>query len=356
MKFAVYLLSFLGIFILMGCPKNTPAPKGPDNSTETDLIYATYLYPSGQNPNLSIDPQTSSMVHFLYKNNLTTDSFSKDRVYMKINDVYFQDGSNLYIIDPSAALNSINPSVLDNNLNTWGPPDSETFIHIYSYTNLQCVLVLDYSGSLGPDRAILIKSAQNFCDSIKKIMPNAKIGLEIFADTIHEFNLSPNIGLVKTFMQTESSKIVNQNSTPLYAAVAKGLNLIDTTDKKSTKAIIVFTDGYCNASYNNQNYDPGSNIYISNLVTQYRQSGVRTFCLGLNGKTASGADVNTLNLFSQNGSGKSIIINGATQIGTAFNDFVKDISTIYYIQYDRNNNFAFLPAHLKFSVKTLMNK
>jgi len=347
--FKLILLCLICNFLLSSCPDPVPVPD-PTYDNISVSIDAEYDYPSGGQPTLKI---TNSSPEVIFLDGKAPQvNISGGRAFLKISNVMFEKNDILYVLDGSG-----NDSVITKVQSTFNGQyavDVENFLEISLFEDIQVVLVLDISTSLGMDRLKILQAAKSFCDDLKKRDPKAKIGVELFSRSIYESPLSTDVNITKNFIDSHANDTAN--ATALYSAMSKGYGLIDVNDKRSTKAMIIFTDGICNAG-DIQGFMVGDEFNVINKVSSMKSLfGVRTFVIGLRGKSQNGPQEDLLQEFASQGKGYLNMIDQASQIDFVFNEFLKNISTIYTLNYNRNDDPVGKAINLKFEIKLKKQK
>lgn len=345
-KFA--LLIFIAALI-NSCSDSGKKPE-PNYDYISVSIDAEYDYPSGGQPSLKITNSSEEVVFLDGKAPQVT--IAGNRAYLTLSNVMFEKNDVIYVLDGGQEDSVV--TKVQNSFNGQFAVDIENSLEISMFEDIQVVLVIDISTSLGTDRIKILEAAKSFCDDLKKRNPNARIGVELFSRSIFESPMSKDVNVSKNFIDTHAADTAN--ATALYSAMAKGYDLIDLNDKRSSKAMIIFTDGICNAG-DVQGFRVGDEFNVlsrvSNMRTQY---GVRTFVIGLRGKSQNGPQEDLLREFADQGKGNLSMIDQAGQIDLVFNEFLKNISTIYTLVYNRNDDPVGKALNLKFELKLRKQK
>ena len=335
MKIQNFLFFFL-ILLLASCGKDSDPNTPVTNLNREYVLYIDFWNPTGTDPQISFDAENSSSeirIDF-------DQTFEGVAVPPQFTQVIID---NVRIIDDNFVnyqIDEITAYEFREDINDW-KIDVEFLMEYEPIGDLNVVLVLDASASLGDDFVKVKDFASKFVTKILTESPSANIGIVDFADEINTYPLSNNENLLIQYI----SNIQQGPFTSLYQAMNSGIDILKESNADG-KAILTFTDGTDNNSdtlytpdylYNKLTDDP-SNILIN------------SFTIGLEGN--GGVDRPVLENLAANG-GVARFPQNISELELIFEKFSESISNVYNLTYIRNQQIIpeTSPARLRFVFK-----
>jgi len=338
MLFLGLLVAFLGT----GCGSDDGGPINPNgggNAVQSNVdLYYWYSNDGGNNPIITpVDSTTNALT--VNVNAYDAQLAGSSEVAVILSDIRIADDEGDQY---EFSVDDIRVTELRNG--NW-IEDSEFRVERDKIEDLDVVLVLDASNSLG-DRFETIKSqAIQFAESIYLNTNGAEVAIVPFATNVYTpFPLSSSDDLLA--MTSWVNGISQDQFTALYDGMAQGIQILEPSTAAS-KAMVTFTDG------NDNNSQP------TNTVQSIRQSletvtsngvSISSFTVGLF-DSGSSLDTTTLNNLALNG-GTSEVTTNVAQINGVFDDFSATIAKAHTISYIRNaqNIPASTPIMLHFAI------
>lgn len=330
------LLIYSLLLLLASCGKdsdpNTPAP----NSNREYVLYIDFWNPDGDNPQISFDAENSSPeIRIDFNQTFAGIAVEPDFTQVIIDNVRIIDNNFVnYQIDEITAYE------FRDDINDW-KIDVEFLMEYEPIGDLNVVLVLDASASLGDDFANVKDFASKFVTKIFSESPSAKIGIVDFSNEINTYQLTNNENSLIQYI----SNIQQGPFTSLYEAMNTGIDILKESQSDG-KAILTFTDGTDNNS--DTLYTPE---YLYNKLTV--DSGsilINSFTIGLEGN--GGVDRPVLENLAANG-GVARFPQNISELELIFEKFSESISNVYNLKYIRNQQTIpeTSPARLRFVFK-----
>jgi len=290
------------------------------------FLFAEYSNVNGNAPAINLDLNNSSKAIQINPDN-TAVNFLNDRIYMVMSNIRLSDALGTYRI------NSIDTEVFRDG--HW-VPEPENFLYPDSVKELDVVLVLDVSSSLGSDVNDVKRYATEFVDFLFQENPLSRIGIVGFSENISSLPLTNDRFLAKDFI----NDLIGGNATKLYEAMDVGLSLIETSSADG-RAMVTFTDGRNNAPTDIKYESPD---YIFNRLSA---STVNSYTIGFNGKES--VDEATLRKLAVRG--LSSFPSSVSELSNVFQKFANSVSSVYVLTYD-SNKFQVSPIKLRFRLNT----
>lgn len=315
MQFKRFYLFITGLFLITSCAKEQLYPEQ-ECDLESVYLYGNYTYYIGEDPTFTINTSLTSQ-YLSYGNVSINPNFSQNgenRVKISIADITVQKGAKNYNIDTDILAEEFKNG-------SWSTQSEFNNIIEPQQKNMAIVLVLDMSTSLGNDIAQVKNAALNFAqDFLSKTDQQGKIGLVLFAQDIDTLDFTSNYSTISSFINSYNKA---QNSTTLYGAIDKGLNMLENlTLQVDGKALIGFTDGGDN--------NTTSPTTVKNNI---QNSSTPRYMIGLYGKSQDYSEEVLRSLASD----ESKFANAANsaELSVKFNEILDQITNIIHLQYLR---------------------
>ncbi|MCT4623720.1 MAG: VWA domain-containing protein [Schleiferiaceae bacterium] len=321
--------------LLAGCGKDEVVQTPPNNTKQYEL-YIDFWNPTGTNPQISFDATNSSPeVKIDFTKNFTGVAVPPQFTNVIIDNVRIIDDNNA-----NYEISEIKAYEWRDDIDDW-KNDVEFVMNYEQVQDLNVMMVLDASSSLGTDFSNIKTFANDFVSQILNENPTAEIGIVNFSDVIQSMALTSDHTTISNYIDG----IQQGPFTSLYEAMNTG---VDTLMKHSaeSKAILTFTDGTDNNS--NPQYTP---TYLKNkLENDPNGIKINSFTIGLEGN--GGVDRPVLEDLAING-GVAEFPSSINGLKSVFNKFSASISNVYNFTYVRNQQAVpgSSPVKLKFVIK-----
>lgn len=331
------LLVIVALMALSACKKTVVDPPAPDLSQYYEL-HVDYWNADGQTPKLVFDQNASSPeVKIDFKSLFNGQALPPNLINININSVRIIDDNNT-----NYEISEILAYEWRDDINDW--KNDVEFIMKYEQTeNLDVMMVLDASASLGNDFDRIKSYAGDFARRIYDEAPNANVGVIQFSDVINKLPLTNDPQDVYGYI----GNMQQGNFTTLYEAMDMGITDLENSTADG-RTILTFTDGTDNNS--GPAFTPAS--LKAKLTNPNVQPPINSFTIGLEGN--GGVDKVILQDLAANG-GAAEFPRNINQLGVVFDKFSKTISNVYNLTYLRNQQVISPndPIQLKFVIKAL---
>lgn len=321
--------------LFIQCKKEDPFREVPaEEPTFNFELYIDYWNEHGNTPQISFDEiSTSPEVKIDLKKTFTGNAVPPHYSQVIIDNVRIIDElkKNYEIIN-------IEAFEYRDDIEEW-KNDVEFIMTFGPVEELDVILTLDASASMGDNFAQVKTYAASFAEKIFDAHAHARVGVVDFSDVIKDLELTEN--------PLEVSNYINQIHqgpfTTLYEAMNTGIDKLSSSNADS-KTILTFTDGTDNNS--KPQFTP--DFLISRL--QSENNLINSFTIGLEG--FGGVDKPVLEKLAVNG-GVASFPKSISQLETVFNDFSKTIANAYNLTYTRNQQIVprLEPIKLKFNIE-----
>ncbi|MDX1477317.1 MAG: vWA domain-containing protein [Saprospiraceae bacterium] len=322
------------VLVIASCTKESTTTEFKDDEFE---LYIDFWNPDGDNPQIRFDEANSSpevKIDF-------SKTFAGVAVPPNFTNVIIE---NVRIIDDNGVnyhINEIKAYEWREDINDW-KHDVEFVMEFDQVQDLNVMMVLDASASLGSDFANVKAFAKNFIGQVFDDISSAKIGVVDFSDVINSFAPTSN----QTSLNSYIDGIEQGPFTTLYEAMAVGIDHLNGSSAES-KAILTFTDGTDNNS--RPQFTPS---YIVNQLNNDPSGvGITSFTIGFDGN--GGVDRPVLEQVTANG-GAAAFPRTINELEVVFDRFSQQIATVYNLTYVRNQQVIdeATPAKLRFVLKS----
>lgn len=334
----IYKISAIAATILLALVF-TACPKEKDNNVVTAKEFALFIdfwNPNGDNPQIRFDGDNSSPeIKIDFDEAFAGEAVPPYFTHVIIDNVRIIDANNVnYKID------SIIAYEWREELNNW-KVDVEFRMHYEGIEELDVMMVLDASASLGADFYKVQEYAKGFVSKIFENSFKVRVGVVEFSTDVNTLGLSDNEAIVNNYI----SAIQPGEFTALYEAMNTGIDILQLSDAQS-KSILTFTDGTDNNS--DPQYTPA--YLVDKLVNDENVIKVNSFTIGLEGDGQVDAPI--LRTLAANG-GVAAFPKTIEELGSVFEDFSNSIANVYNLTYVRNQQKIPLsnPAKLKFVIR-----
>lgn len=340
-KFLLPLLIFFSS-IIIGCNKDD----NNSNVINEAILYARYDYPSGGNPSL-VPNYNLSDDRIIIGNSPVVDMSDPGKIKLKWSAVRFKKNTDVFALD----LSSIKTEHHEND--TWTEDDENKLIPNLT-KDLDIVLVLDVSSSLGTNIDNIKQNSVQMINSILTNNPNIRIAIIKFSRGSISSNFSSNINYLTNFINTNAVYnssdqgtyiLEDKNATALYESINEAINLLSNSTSTG-KGILTFTDG-ANNYWINQNFQT-PDLIINNL----NNSDISSYTIGFTGNQNT-VNKNVLEDIAVNGDFS--FPNNLEELNNVFVRFSNNIATVYDLEYiTENPNTLIQPIDYRF--KFILNK
>lgn len=331
-KNPIYLILIVLVFAV-ACKKDKTDPPEPTPKNEFEL-YIDFWNPDGDNPEISFDASKTSPEIKIDFTRTFAGSVDPPLTKVIIDNLRIINAENI-----NYEIQDINAYEYREETGGW-KHDVEFTMSYEPIEDLNVMLVLDASQSLGEDFPKVKEYAISFVDSIFGTDSVVKIGVVAFSDVILVQGLSSDKFEVINYI----SNIEQGPYTSLYDAINVGIDTLQNNVAES-KSLLIFTDGTDNFSNPQITHD----YLVNKLVNDPNVIKINSFTIGLEGK--GGVDKPVLEQLATNG-GIAEFPENVDQLGVVFARFSKSISNVYYLIYTRNQQQIpkSSPVKLKFVI------
>ena len=331
--------SFLALLVIaVSCGKDGPTnPVYVDHSRNFEL-HVDYWNNDGISPNIVFDETNSSPeVKIDFKHTFGGVAIPPNLINVQIANVRILNDKNV-----NFEIEQIDAYEWRKDINDW-KNDVEFIMDFDQVQDLEIVMVLDASASLGSDFNKVKAYARNFAQNVFEQIPNAKIGIVDFSDVQHV--------LVPTNKEQDIYDHIDNmqqgNFTMLYEAMNTGIDILQSSNADA-RAILTFTDGTDNIS--DPQFTPA--FLLNKLSGGNNDELINSFTIGLEGN--GGVDRAVLEGLAANG-GVAEFPENMNQLQKVFDKFSSSISNVYNLTYIRNQQVVNVndPLKLKFVIKAV---
>lgn len=326
------------VFFVVNCLiQSSCRPEQVENNESTFELHVSYWNPDGSTPSFSFDiNNTSPEIRLDLSDNFTGTVISDRAVEIQLNNIRIVDFNNRnYEIEEIEAFEFSN-EVGDFRL------DVESTMNFEQIEDLDVVMVLDASRSLGDDFELSQELAIEFAQQIFEENLDAEVGVISFSDDIRIQQPATSVGPVRGFVNSTRPG----SFTRLYDAIDEGIDILQSRDSKA-KALLTFTDGTDNNS--DINLTPTS--LVNRLVQDTNVIKISHFLIGLEGDGVVDKII-LENLAVNNGIAE--FPRNRQELSNVFKSFSGAVSNVYDFSYVRSNQL--IPRNnsvqLKFVIKS----
>jgi Mg-chelatase subunit ChlD len=326
------ILLLLVLVLTMACQKEDEGPRH-----TTFELHIDFWNPTGNDPEIRFDAQSSSPeVRIDFSKTFGGFAVPPNLTNVVIDNVRLIGNDNV-----NYEIEEITAYEFRDDINDW-KEDVEFTMSYELIEDLDVVLVLDASASLGDDFETVKAFANDFIDSVFAASPSAEIGLVSFSDLIDYLPLTNDQNQLKTYIDS----IQQGPFTSLYEAINMGIDLLQESEAEG-KAVVTFTDGTDNNSA--PQYTPG--FLFDKLTQDTSNIKVNSFTIGFEGN--GGVDRPVLETLAANG-GVAVFPNTIDEVGQVFGSFSNSIANVYNLTYVRNQQVIPEndPARLRFVIQS----
>jgi Ca-activated chloride channel family protein len=325
----------IGSLLFSACGKD-PVVVQPQNNTQQFELFIDYWNPSGTNPQITFDAVNSSPeVKIDFTKNFTGIAVPPQFTNVIIDNVRIINEQNT-----NFEISEIKAYEWREDINDW-KNDVEFVMNYEQVQDLNVMMVLDASSSLGSDFENIKDFSNDFVTKVLNDNPTAKIGVVSFSDVINSMPLTSDYTTISNYIDG----IQQGPFTSLYEAMNIGVDSLLSHNAES-RAILTFTDGTDNNS--NPSYTPA---YLKNKL-ENNPNGIliNSFTIGLEGN--GGVDRAILEGLAING-GVAEFPSSINGLRSVFEKFSSSISNVYNFTYVRNQQpiSGNAPVKLKFVIK-----
>lgn len=325
----------IGSLLFSACGKD-PVAVQPQNNSQQFELYIDYWNPTGTTPQITFDAVNSSPeVKIDFTKNFTGIAVPPQYTNVIIDNVRIIDQENT-----NFEISEIKAYEWRDDINDW-KNDVEFVMNYDQVQDLNVMMVLDASTSLGNDFKNVKTFSNDFVSKVLNDNPTAKIGVVSFSDVINSMPLTSDHNTISNYIDG----IQQGPFTSLYEAMNVGVDSLLAHNAES-RAILTFTDGTDNNS--------GSSFTPSFLKNKLENNPngilINSFTIGLEGN--GGVDRTILEDLAING-GVAEFPSSINGLRSVFEKFSSSISNVYNFTYVRNQQpiSGNAPVKLKFVIK-----
>lgn len=299
-------------------------------------LYIDFWNPNGDNPEISFDTGSSSPeIRIDFTQTFDGVALPPNLTNVIIDNVRIIDNNNV-----NYEIESITAYEFRDDINDW-KEDVEFIMEFAPIEDLDVMLILDASASLGDDFSKVKDFANDFINRIFAESSSSEIGVVDFSDIINSTSLTNNQSTLISYI----TNIQQGQFTTLYEAMDLGIDELQSNQAEG-KAILTFTDGTDNNS--DPQFTP--TFLTDKLINDPNSIKINSFTIGFEGN--GGVDKPVLENLAANG-GVAEFPRTIAELETVFEKFSKSISNVYNLTYIRNQQI--IPqtdaARLRFVIK-----
>lgn len=323
------LLSLLIVFSTFGC-KDDSNDDGNTTASESRFeMYFSYFNPDGDNPTIMLNSEFDSSTEIIIdSSSVVTETLSGNQVQATFNNVAILRPANGGQAQVNYIIEDVSVEVYEDG--EWYL-DTEFEYSFSELSDLEMVMVLDASTSLGTQFPQIQSFVKKFVDNVYRDVNNVSVGIVDFAGYIDHQIIQGDQLIVNQYIDN----IELRGDTKLYEGMDRGLDLFNLGDatpnnQPKTKAMVTFTDGRDNYS-DTESYNEGT--LLNRLISDENgNSRVASFTIGM------GDNINetVLRNLAVNG-GIASFPSDLEALEGVFDDFASTVSTSNSLTYQRND-------------------
>ncbi|MEM6764538.1 MAG: vWA domain-containing protein [Bacteroidota bacterium] len=296
----------------------------------TYYLYFDYTNPSGTNPVISIGDSTSPEVQWDFSRGI---DFEQNGVFLDIDfkNIRISSGEDNFEISDvkTEAFRS----------RGW-ERDLDYKTSFASLPEMDLVMVLDITESLGDDFDDMKTLSKSFITTITGASPGTAVGVVAFGNEVKIQEIDPNQQLSMNFIDG----LRQEQFTKLYEGMNMGVDMLSTSLGKESKVMVTFTDGRDNFSDTSLN---STMIRNKLLIPDGNGVSIQSYVIGLESRSSVDQDVL-----------ESLSVNGIAQfpfslegLGNAFQTVSDAVGSSFQITYQRNTQPISQTERLRFVIK-----
>ena len=334
-KNLIFALILSTIFVV-SCKDDDVTTTTPTPQQNEFELHIDFWNPNGNNPEISFDAGSSSPeIRIDFTQTFDGVVLPPNLTNVIIDNVRIIDNNNI-----NYEIESITAYEFRDDINDW-KEDVEFIMDFAPIEDLDVMLILDASASLGDDFNKVKEFANDFVNRIFTESPSSEIGIVDFSDVINSTPLTNSQSTLNSYI----SNIQQGPFTSLYEAIDMGIDELQNNQAEG-KAILTFTDGT-----DNNSAPQFTSSYLSDkLINDPNNIKVNSFTIGFDGN--GGVDRLVLENLAANG-GVAEFPENIAELESVFGNFSKSISNVYNLTYIRNQQI--IPqtdaAKLRFVIK-----
>ncbi|MCB9314469.1 MAG: VWA domain-containing protein [Lewinellaceae bacterium] len=328
MKNLIYLLFAVPLFLFLACDrckdvvclKHETCEKGKCKTKDNVFeLHIDFWNPTGSDPEISFDAKNSSPeIKIDFSQSFEGIALPPNLTNVIIDNVRIIDNNNV-----NYEIERITAYEFRDDINDW-KEDVEFIMEFAPIEDLDVMLILDASASLGQDFNRVKEFANDFINRIFAESSSSEIGVVDFSDVINFTPLTNNQSTLNSYV----SNIQQGPFTTLYEAMDIGIDELQNNQAEG-KAILTFTDGTDNNSA--PQFTPS--FLTDKIINDPNNIKINSFTIGFEGN--GGVDKPVLENLAANG-GVAEFPKTIGELETVFEKFSKSISNVYNLTYIRN--------------------
>jgi len=303
--------------MVMGCDSTVLGPCRVQSDYD---LYINYSNPTGTAPIITFDDaQSSPEIKVDFDQTFSGDSAGENLINVVIGNVRVidEDNQNHEITEVLTYETALSGDC------DW-IEDSEFRMTSEVISNLDVMMVLDASESLGEDFPLVLQYAEEFAQEIFNTNTEARVGLTVFSDDVEVLPPTDQISEIQTFL----AGVTQGRFTTLYSAIDTTIGVMLGSEAES-RAIVVFTDG----RDNNSPVDLTHTDLIDRVQASEDNVKISMFTIGLTGQ--GNLQESILEDLAING-GIAEFPTRTSQLEGVFERFSKSVANVYTLTYERN--------------------
>ncbi len=350
-KYDFFLL--LGLFLLASsCGPDetvvtpvTPNPCPDETPLHDAILYAEYSNTAVSGPSLVFDPSISSS-EINFATNPTVNTLADSRIELVYSGVTFKEQKRVYVIDEVISQRK--------GSTCWLVDDENTLTQTLS-KELNIVLILDVSSSLGMNITEIKNSAKAMVTNILVSNPDANIGILKFSRgavlesfTSSEATLHQFIDANSTFTDPNNGstyELEGKMETALFESINEAIELLNSLSTDGGKGILTFTDGISNFQFDPQFQDE---VEIMDALST---SNISHYTIGYEG---NGNTVDRTILEGLAINGDFSFPKNTSELDDIFIRFSNSVAAVYDLRYNTNDALLESPIQHRFLFNTTL--
>ncbi len=314
--FPFFVFMMATCILSVGCKDDNPDIQIGDERKFN--LYFNYYNPTGLSPQVVLNSEFQSSPEIVIDStDIYAGSIGNNQIEVEFNNVF------LVSSDATGQINyEMEEVVVERYINGTWIEDVEFDYEFGRAVDLDMVMVLDASESLGADFPQIKDYVRSLMNQIYTEIPTAQIGIVEFSEDVSNYPLTNNVNYLNAFLDD----IDQGQYTAMFNGMKLGIDMLQGSPNR-TKSMITFTDGIDNQSQ--PQYD--ADYILNRLVGANGDGQITSYMIGL----GQSLDKVTLDQLAVNG-GVSRFPTDLGQLATVFDNFARTISAVHQLRFIPN--------------------
>ena len=300
-------------------------------SEETFYLYFDLTNPKGNDPVVSIGDSTSSEIFLDLDRGIDYEQTGDFLIDVNFKNIRINSGEDNFEIS--------NVSTEIFRSRGW-ERDLDFKTSFASLPEMDLVLVLDITESLGDDFDDLKRLSKSFINNITGASPGTEVGVVSFGNSIQSQEINPNHQLSMNFIDG----LRQEQFTKLYEGMDTGVDMLATAIGKESKVMVTFTDGRDN--FSDTSVSSGM-VRDKLLIPDANGVNIQSYVIGLESRAS--VDQPVLESLSVNGEAQfPYSLEG---LDNSFQSISDAVGSSFQITYQRNTQPLPQTERLRFVIK-----